>query len=275
MLAHRTGLVPSGDVKLHFRQFGDKGKTPLVFVHGLSFFSYDWIEIASALATDREVVAIDMRGFGDSGWSEAKDYSVPTMANDLVAVANHFDWRQFVLFGHSMGGRSSVWCAAGNPGRVAGLVLGDFTPDNAPAGSQRTARTVAGTPDTFASVDDAMKFYGAQESRRARFEAYLKSTDGGLRVKRDTHFRDQFRRSLETGEKPALGVDLWEAISRIQCPLKVIRGSRSDLFAPESKAEYVRRNPATLVVEIEAGHNIGIDNPEAVIEETREFLDSL
>jgi esterase len=275
MLTHRTGLVPSGDVNLHYRQFGEKGKTPLVFVHGLSFFSYDWIEIASALATDREVVAMDMRGFGDSGWSESKDYSIPTMAGDLVALADHFDWRQFVLFGHSMGGRSSVWCAAENPRRVAGIVLGDFTPENAPAGSQRTARTVAGTPDTFASLDDAMKFYGAAETRRARFEAYLKRTDGGFRVKRDTHFRDQFRQRLQTGEKAVLGVDLWEAISRIQCPLKVIRGSRSDLFAPESKAEYVRRNPATIVVEIDAGHDIGGENPEAVIDETRAFLDSL
>lgn len=275
MLPHRTGRLPSGDVTLHYRHFGDKGKVPLVFVHGLSFFSYDWIEIGSALAADREVVALDMRGFGDSGWSEGKDYSIPTMARDLVAVADHFDWRTFVLFGHSMGGRSSVWCAAENPGRVAGLVLGDYTPDNAAAGSQRTARTVAGTPDTFASVDDAMKFYGAPAEKRGRFEAYLKDTDGGFRVKRDTHFRDQFRRSIETGEKTPMGVDLWDAISRIQCPLKVIRGSRSDLFAPESKAEYVRRNPKAAVVEIDAGHNIAADNPEAVIAETRAFLDSL
>ena len=43
--------------------------TPVLIVHGLSYFSYDWIGPASALASDREVVAIDMRGFGQSGWS--------------------------------------------------------------------------------------------------------------------------------------------------------------------------------------------------------------
>jgi pimeloyl-ACP methyl ester carboxylesterase len=274
MIPHQTGSCASGDVTLHYRRFGAAGKTPFVILHGLSFFSYDWIPVGAALAADREVAAMDMRGFGDSTWSPSQDYSIPTMAKDIVALADHLGWSRFAIFGHSMGGRSGVWCAAGNPDRVTGLLLGDFTPENAPAGSQRTAKTVAGTPDLFASVDAAMKHFGAPASRRERFAAYLQQVEGGFRVKRDTHFRDQFRRSLETGEKPAMGVDLWDAISRIRCPLKVIRGTRSDLFGPESIAKYHEKNPRAVVVEIDAGHNIGADNPDAVIGEAREFLAS-
>lgn len=62
-----SGSVSSGDVQIFYRRFGKPGRTPALIVHGLSYFSYDWIELASALATDREVVAIDMRGFGQSG----------------------------------------------------------------------------------------------------------------------------------------------------------------------------------------------------------------
>lgn len=275
MIPHQTGTCPSGDVTLHFRRFGAVGRTPLLIAHGLSFFSYDWIVVGSALAADREAVAMDMRGFGDSTWSPSHDYSVPTMARDMLTLADHLGWKRFAILGHSMGGRSSTWCAAENPARVAGLVLGDYSPENAPAGSLRTAKTVAGTPDTFPAIEDAMKYYGAPEARRARFEAYLQEVEGGYRVKRDTFFRDQFRRSLETGEKPSIGVDIWDAVSRLKCPLKVIRGSRSDLFPAEMVARYRDRNPRATVVEIEAGHNIASDNPDAVIRETRALLDQL
>lgn len=275
MNPHATGTCASGDVSLHYRRFGAPGRLPLLIAHGLSFFSWDWIEVAQALASDREVVAMDMRGFGDSSWSPAQDYAVPTMARDLVNLADHLDWPRLALFGHSMGGRSCAWCAAEYPGRISGLLLGDYTPDNAPAGSQRTARTLAGTPDAFASIEDAMRYYNAPAARRARFEAYLERVDGGYRVKRDPYFRDQFRRSIETGEKPRIGVDLWDAIARVRCPLTVIRGTRSDLFGPESCARYRDVHPAVALVEIDAGHNIGADNPDAVIRETRKFLGAL
>ena len=57
---HATGSVKNGDVDLFYRRFGSPGATPILIVHGLSFFSYDWIEVASRIATDREVVAIDI-----------------------------------------------------------------------------------------------------------------------------------------------------------------------------------------------------------------------
>jgi pimeloyl-ACP methyl ester carboxylesterase len=280
MRAHETGACASGDVTLHYRRFGEPGKTPLVMLHGVSFFSYDWIDIASALATDREVIAMDLRGFGDSGWSAAKDYSIPANAKDILALADHRGWKKFFLFGHSMSGRHSTWCAAENPARIAGLVLGDFSPENAPAGSQRVARTVANTPDVFPSVDEAMRYFKvdpaspAGRRQHARYAAYLKPVAGGFAVKRDPFFRDQFRTTLETGVRPGLGVDLWDALKRLQVPAKVIRGARSDLFAAETVAKVVAANPRIELVEIDAGHNIALDNPDAVIRETRAFLEA-
>ena len=85
MPEHRTAKFSSGDVEISYRLFGKAGETPIVIVHGLSYFSYDWIPMAAVLAADRQVVAMDMRGFGDSGW--AQDYSVPAFAGDIVCVA--------------------------------------------------------------------------------------------------------------------------------------------------------------------------------------------
>ncbi len=84
---HTTGRIKSGDVEIFYRQFGTPGKTPVIIVHGLSFFSYDWIETATLMAKDREVVAIDMRGFGESDWSPTRDYKLESMSNDVVSRA--------------------------------------------------------------------------------------------------------------------------------------------------------------------------------------------
>jgi pimeloyl-ACP methyl ester carboxylesterase len=253
----------------------------VLVVHGLSYFSYDWIDVAGVLAADREVVAMDMRGFGDSSRSPTADYSVPAMAQDIIALADHLGWGRAVLIGHSMGGRSTSFAAARHPARVAGLVLVDYTPENAPGGSQRVAKTVAGAPDRFASVDAAMQYFSvdphspAGAAKRARFEAYLRKVDGGYEIKRDPHFANQFRRLLETGERPKLGVDMWQVVGEVACPILALRGTRSDMFAAETMPKLRAANPRVRLVEVDAGHHIAGDNPDGFLAAIGPFLKQL
>lgn len=273
-----TGRVRSGDVSLHFRRFGRLGATPVLILHGLSFFSYDWVGVGGALAADREVVAMDMRGFGDSDYSPRGDYSIPAFAADAIALLDHLGWGEAVLVGHSMGGRNAAFCAAENAARVKALVLVDYSPENAPAGSKRVRTQVAGTPDTFDSVDAAMRYFAADPdstggaAKRARYEAYLRKVDGGYAIKRDPYFRAQFRRVLETGEHPKLGVDMWQILARLQCPTLVVRGKRSDMFAAETVAKVRAASSRIQVVEVDAGHNVAVDNPEAFLSAVRPFI---
>ena len=64
-----AGMLSSGDVKLFYRRFGASGGAlPMVILHGMSYFSWDWIGIATELAKEREVACLDVRGApGDSG----------------------------------------------------------------------------------------------------------------------------------------------------------------------------------------------------------------
>ena len=243
-------------------------------MHGLSFFSYDWIGVAAELAGQREVVAMDMRGFGDSTWSPSRDYAVPTMAGDIVALLDHLGWQRAIVVGHSMGGRNATYCAAKNPARVAGLVLVDYSPENAPAGSKRVTDTVAGQPDVFGSVDEAMRHFGVPKDspKRARFEAYLRPVPGGVQVKRDLHFRDQFRRVKETGERPKQGVDMWQVLGELACPTLVVRGAQSDMFAPETVAKVKAANPRISLVEVDGGHNVAGDNAQGFLAAIRPFI---
>ena len=264
---HQTGRVKSGDVTLFFRRLGKPGGVPLLIVHGLSYFSWDWLGVAQTLGTEREVLCLDMRGFGDSEWSPQKDYAVPTMGADILRVLDHVGWKQALLVGHSMGGRSTTWLAAKHPGRVAGLALVDYSPENAPAGSKRITQIVANTPERFASIEEAMKYFNS--TNRERFENYL-SAD--LSVKRDHHFRDQFKRLLETGERPKLGVDMWQLLGEVRCPILSMRGARSDMYAAETVAKMKAANPRLAVVEVDAGHNIAGENPQGFVAALRPFL---
>ena len=278
---HQTGTARSGDVEIFYRKLGKPGKTPVVVVHGASYFSYDWVDVAAALATDREIVAMDMRGFGDSSWSPSKDYSVPTMAGDIAALIAHLGWTQAILVGHSMGGRSVAWCTANNPALVPAAILVDYSPENAPAGSKRTTERVGGQPDLFESIDAAMRYHGIDpdsetgKGRRARFAAFLRAANGGFQLKRDLYFRDQFKRVLETGEKTKLGVDMWQVLSELACPTLVIRGAQSDMFAPETMPKVKAANPNINLIEITGGHDVAGDNPVGFVAAMRAFLDTL
>lgn len=266
-IPHETGRARSGDVSIHFRRLGQPGGTPLLIVHGLQYFSWDWLGVAQALGAEREVICMDLRGFGDSDWSPQKDYSVPSMAQDIANVLDHAGWKRAVIFGHSMGGRSTTFFAAKHPQGAAGLALLDYTPDNAPAGTKRTIELVGNTPDSFPSVEAARAYLGPKKSLE-RYQHYLKN----LSVKRDPYFRDQFRKVLAGGERPKLGVDMWQLLGEVRCPILSVRGARSDMYAAETVAKMKAANPRLEVAEIDAGHDLAGDNPSELIRTLKPFL---
>ena len=275
MIPHDTGRARSGELSIFYRRLGNRAKTPsmtpLVIVHGLQYFSWDWLEVAHALGAEREVLCMDMRGFGDSDWSAQKDYSVPAMAQDIVAVLDHVDWKRAILFGHSMGGRSTAFAAAKNPARVEALALIDYTPENAPAGTRRTTEVVGNTPDSFPSLEAARQYLGKKKDPE-RYRHYLKEENGRFSVKRDPHFRDQFKRALAGGERPKLGVDLWQLIGEVRCPILSVRGARSDMYAAETVAKMKAANPRLEVVEVDAGHDVASEQPKGLIEAIEKWL---
>jgi len=185
----------------------------------------------------------------------------------MLRFLDHAGWSRALLVGHSMGGRSTTWLAAKHPERVAGLALIDYSPENAPAGSKRVTQIVAHTPERFASIEEAMKYFNS--TNRERFENYLTAD---LRLKRDPYFRDQFKRLLETGERPKLGVDMWQLLGEVRCPILSMRGSRSDMYAAETTAKMKAANPRLALVEVDAGHNIAGENPQGFVAALRPFL---
>jgi esterase len=275
--AEATGTVRSGDVEIFYRRFGRKGRTPVLIVHGLCGFSYDWIVPATRLAVDREVIAIDMRGFGNSSWSWMGDYKLETLAADAIQVLDHLGLAKVVLLGHSFGGRVCLATAGWHKERTAGLILVDFAPDIAAAGRQSTAESIGRQPDLFGSVDDALAYHGhhdvpACSPQRARYEAFLKKGEHGYVLRRDLAFRDAFKRVLESGTWPPAPAFLWPVLAELTIPVLVIRASDSNMFAPETLDKVRQTNPRITATELAGSHDLVSDNPDGLITTARDFL---
>ena len=157
--------------------------------------------------------------------------------------------------------------AGWKPERAAALVCVDFAPDLAAAGRKHVAERIGRQPDVFASVDEAMTYHHedlGDATRRARWEAFLKKTDAGYVLKRDLHFRDNFKRALEGNPTPAPQF-LWPMLGEMTIPTLVIRGSDSDMFAAETMDKVRATNPRAKVVEIAGSHDLAGDNPQGLV----------
>jgi non-heme chloroperoxidase len=97
-----------------------------VLAHGYGGSVAAWNIVWEALmARGHRVIAFDQRGHGRSTLGSAGSGS-EAMAADCVAVLDHFDVRDGVLVGHSMGGFVAIRAVLDHPGltrRLRGLVL--------------------------------------------------------------------------------------------------------------------------------------------------------
>jgi pimeloyl-ACP methyl ester carboxylesterase len=114
---------PQGMLRVEDRGAGPG--TPVLFVHGLAGSRQAWTEQVAHLSPGRRVVALDLHGMGESEPSPSGDYTIPSFAADVGAVADALGLKRFVLVGHSMSGSVAAQYAADHPDRVAGLLLDD------------------------------------------------------------------------------------------------------------------------------------------------------
>jgi pimeloyl-ACP methyl ester carboxylesterase len=89
-------------VKLAVHASG-RGK-PLIFIHGLGASSYTWHKIAPTLAKSNRVIAIDLKGFGQSDKPLDGRYSIFDQARLVQDYIIRNNLRGATLVGHSYGG---------------------------------------------------------------------------------------------------------------------------------------------------------------------------
>jgi pimeloyl-ACP methyl ester carboxylesterase len=112
---------PAGE--LYVDDAGSGSGVPMLFVHSYAGSSAHWNAQLAHVRPRRRAVAIDLRGHGHSDKPPDGDFSVPSLGDDIAAVADALEMKRFVLVGHSVGGSAAAAYVGKHPRRVAGLVL--------------------------------------------------------------------------------------------------------------------------------------------------------
>jgi esterase len=264
-------------LQLHHVEWGPPSALPLVLLHGITGHARTWDTLATALATDWRVLALDQRGHGDSAPAPDGDYGVGAMADDLGAFADALGLRTFTLLGLSMGGRVAMGFAGAHPQRVERLVIVDIAPDIHPPGMTRIRAMIANAPEAIESEEWAVETAMAANPRadvgelRHRIKhALRREPDGTLTWKYARDVREMMRRG---GRREPL--DLWERLTHITCPTLLVRGAESDVLSPELAQRMLAALPDGRLVEVPgAGHTVPGDRPAEFVEVVRRFLSS-
>jgi pimeloyl-ACP methyl ester carboxylesterase len=273
---HRTGRVSSGDVSLFYRVFGKAGATPILILHGSNYYdSVDWIEVASALATDREVVTPDRRGWGESTWSPSKDNSLDALLDDMLAVIGVMKWTKAVIMGHSGAGPTIISFAVNFPQLTEKLILVDSQMNREE--SARTGRSIDNPPMIFSSVEAAMaRFKFSNPPRiawdRKRAEQALVKVENGLMLKRDPDGSNR----QPIGEGAALPRrpvrEMWEELGMVKVPTLIVRGNRSSRYPAATVERLTKEFPHIPHAVVDAEHDVAGQAPNALVAHVRKFI---
>ena len=65
---------------------------------------------------------------------------------------------------------------------------------------------------------------------------------------------------------------LWMACGMIQCPTRIVRGSRSDILGRETAERMVETIADAQLVEVDSGHAVPHENPDGFYEAVKNFI---
>lgn len=211
--------VSVNGLNLHVAQKGS-GQTAIVFLHYWGGSGRTWGPVIDRLSEHHRCVAVDLRGWGKSDCT-ASDFSLAAQASDVEAVIAELGLTDFVLVGHSMGGKIAQIVASRHPPGLRVLVL------------------VAPAPPTPVLIPD--------EEKEMRLAGY-RSEEGvgmvlGILAKRplsEAHRRQVVEDTL-SGQKEAkeawigqnMAVDISSAASAIEVPVHVIVGDKDKVETEE------------------------------------------
>lgn len=271
-------------LKLNYVCWGDESQPPVILIHGTRDHARSWDRLALALADRYWVVAVDLRGHGDSEWAVGGDYSIIDYALDIHALSEHLGRDSYILIGHSLGGGVALEFAGACPERAAKIVtieglggLGWREAARLPAHvrmrrwmenmQEMERRQPRVYPTIEAAVERMLERNRHLTPELARHLAVegVREVPGGYTWKFDnyTHAGSPYEFNMEDAR------DLW---NQIRCPILIIYGDES----------WGRRFPGGLdlspfhdyrLVKVEdAGHWVHHDQFETVLEHINGFL---
>jgi len=114
--------VPAGDLMTRYRVWGSAG-SPIVLVHGAAESADTWQRLATTLARDHRVYALDLNGAGYT--RRRAPYTLDHQVRQLLAFLDAMRLDRPVLVAHSAGAATAAEAVLRAPGRAGGLMFLD------------------------------------------------------------------------------------------------------------------------------------------------------
>lgn len=259
-------------LRLHFVAWRGNAvaeRSTVILLHGIARHAHTFDHIAPQLSRRSHVIALDMRGHGDSAWSAAGAYLVDDYVSDLEGLIDQLGLRRVSLLGNSTGGRVAQVYAGRHPDRVDKLVVEDVGPERPQNIADAFARRVEQEKEGWATEDELVAQLVSQNRRTPepllRTYAHFglkKREDGRLIWKRDPNLVKGF---VET--------ELWGDVRRITAPTLYVIGGGSRIVPPETQQKLKDTLPnARIVVMPMLGHYPDEEDTDGFMKVVEEFL---
>ncbi|HVI97947.1 MAG TPA: alpha/beta hydrolase [Sphingomonas sp.] len=258
-------------LRLHYRDYaGREDRPPILCLPGLTRNARDFEVLADRLAGDWRVIAVDLRGRGESAYAkDAMTYTPLTYVQDIEALLEELGCDRFVAFGTSLGGIVTMLLAGMVPQHIVGALLNDVGPEIEAAGLARirtyvgkasswptwmhAARAVAeGNADVYPGYETADWLAMAKR-------LYRLNNSGRVVLDYDLRIAEPFK---IPGNEAA--PDMWPALRGLaEAPVLLVRGGRSDVLGAATAERMVAALPkAELVTVPDVGHAPTLDEPD-------------
>lgn len=255
---------------MHHREAGERGRPPVLLLHGYPESSHMWKDVLGPLAdAGFHAVAPDLAGYGDT--PSDGDGSWEAHVRRLGEFVSEQELERPALVTHDWGGLIGLRWACDNPGSVSAIVVSDtgFFPD----GKWHGMADVMRTPGQGEEMIDGMTL--------AAFEQLLGSVSTGIDAEDATEYfkafadPDRRRGQLElyrSGDFEKL-VPYEGRLAELDVPVLALWGE-DDPFAPVAGAyRFQKEVPGTEVVTLPGtGHFVVEDDPEGYARELVAFL---
>ncbi|MGH8013645.1 MAG: alpha/beta fold hydrolase [Candidatus Binataceae bacterium] len=259
-----------GAPRLHFLEWNPRGRVCVVLLHGSSANAWWWEWVADALAGQEEIrlVAVDLRGHGDSEWVRPPAYKPGEYADDVARFIDGLGLTRPVVAGHSMGGIVALTFALRYPQTARAIIAIDVAITST-ARRDRYLRHLKSLPTIV---------YPDLETARSRFRlmpnegeipasTLARIAENSLERTEDGRYTMKFARESFFGGD---GLDVAEAIKAVTVPTLLVRAEKSRIMTAEAAVRAADSNPMVQLTEIPgAHHHLPLERPgemAAVIE---------
>jgi 3-oxoadipate enol-lactonase len=252
--------------------FVDQGSgTPILLVHGFPLDHSMWNAQIEALARDYRVIAVDLRGFGQSQAGDEK-VTMEQYADDLAGLLDALAIEDQVVFaGLSMGGYVAWQFWRKYPSRVKGLILCDTravadTPEMAAGRLEMAERILDQGPLPLVEIMIPKLFAQSTVENRPDVVETLR----GVMLSTDRRAVAAAARGM--AQRP----DVTPMLGEIDCPSLVIVGQHDAISTAEEMRSIADAIPQASYVEIaDSGHMTTIEKPAEVNAAMLDFVGKL